>query len=60
MQAMWVPHSWQKYRAPWEEDSIFLGSQLIYSKQSLGPLTQETNAAPEVRLHIEQSQLAEG
>jgi len=37
-----------------------LGSPLIYSKHSLGTLTQETNAAPEVLLHIEQWQLAEG
>ena len=53
-QAIGVPHSSQKKRAPWEEDSIFLGLLLWYLKRTIGIASQETNGAPEVLLHIEQ------
>ena len=57
---MGVPHSWQKYLDPWEEEISFLGSPFVYLKQALGIAIQETKAAPEIRLHMEQWQFEEG
>ena len=60
IQAIGVPHSWQKNRAPCEDEINSLGSPFVYSKQDNGIAIQETKAAPEIRLHIEQWQFAEG
>ena len=57
---MGVPHSWQKYLDPWEEEISFFGSPFVYLKQVLGIAIQETKAAPEIRLHMEQWQFEEG